>query len=556
MLLKGGLFLTAFNLHPLSSQKTCLVCGKVFESYQTFDFLCSDTCKEIYVNQGGLPSQDPSILRTTLQTSTGLLTLYAIGTLSTPSPSSEFSTMFNSKQAIEAATPATPDRVLPDLLKGADSPYQNPICLNPTSLEWETQSHQTGFVLKDSPTPLKVKLADGNSYHLVEEGNLSPLILDQKAPILQQFKSHLNQEAKTLQVDWQFDDPIQETSLIFQSQNTCGDVIEEEQTLTHRSGLKQIVLSLDGTPMTLDPTQTTYHYSNLTYGTHTLTLKAIDYVGNVSEMKHETFELLEPIQAEETPPLQTENSNTSNSENTQTPSQSNTNSSNNSSSNSPSSSTQKPVQDSNSSSTEASTPNQTPETPPSNGSSSSSETKPTYSLPNDTKGSILTRISSRHSSISESDYYRILKGAYDITPTFVLQAVENAGFDIVLTGNNIRDIVRAETGWDAGWNYHGVTFPNYQGYKRIWSSLKGGSNILVHEIGHAYDYAVGRPSSSEAFKALYQAEALKLFPGGGLYAESEGEYYAESFRMYLNERSKVKSRAPQTAAYFKTVFGF
>ena len=524
--------MTAFNLHPLSSQKTCLVCGKVFESYQTFDFLCSDTCKEIYVNQGGLPSQDPSILRTTLQTSTGLLTLYAIGTLSTSSVSSEFSTMFHSKQTIEAATPATPDRVLPDLLKGADSPYQNPICLNPTSLEWETQSHQTGFVLKDTPTPLKVKLADDNSYHLVEEGDVSPFILDQKAPILQQFKAHLNQEAKTLQLDWQFNDPIQETSLIFQSQNTCGDVIEEEQTLTHRSGLKQIILSLDGTPMTLDPTQTTYHYSNLTYGTHTLTLKAIDHVGNVSEMKHETFELLEPIQAEETPPIQAETSNPS------------------------SSSTQKPVQDSNPSSTEASTPNQTPETPSSNGSSSSSETKPTYSLPNDTKGSILTRISSRHSSISESDYYRILKGAYDITPTFVLQTVENAGFDIVLTGNNIRDLVRAETGWDAGWNYHGVTFPNYQGYKRIWSSLKGGSNILVHEIGHAYDYAVGRPSSSDAFKALYQAEALKLFPGGGLYAESEGEYYAESFRMYLNERSTVKSRAPQTAAYFKTVFGF
>ena len=88
-------------------------------------------------------------------------------------------------------------------------------------------------------------------------------------------------------------------------------------------------------------------------------------------------------------------------------------------------------------------------------------------------------MSSRHSSISEKDYASILLGAYRITPTFVIEAIHAKGFDIVLTGNNIRELVRAETGWDAGWNYYGVTFPNYQGYRRIWSSLQGGSNILV-----------------------------------------------------------------------------
>lgn len=552
--------MNAFNLHPLSSSKRCLVCGKPFESYQKYDFLCSDACKELYFNQGGLPSQDLPVLRTTLQTSTGLLTLYTLGMMTTsPLTNPSFST-FASKNTIEAMVRSANDQIEPNLLKGEPSPYQNLLCLNRPELTWESQSHQTGFHLKNSPRSLAVRIDERETSYTLENGDVTPLILDQKAPLLQQFKTTLNEETKTLQINWQFEEPIQETTLTFQTENTCQEPVIEEHTLTHSSGLKEIIISLDDVPLTLDASKTTYQYSNLSYGTHTLTLKAYDHAGNVSTTQTETFELKDstPVEVTPTPPIHsTSQSTTQNSTtNSATKPSSNGTASNSSSSGSNSSST-------NSNNTPNST--HTPNSNTSNSSGSATESKPStnppastpsYALPNDTKGAILTRISSRHSSISESDYHRILLGAYNITPTFVLQTIENKGFDIVLMGNNIRDLVRAETGWDAGWNYHGVTFPNYQGYVRIWSSLKGGSNILVHEIGHAYDYSTGQPSKSDEFQSLYESEASKLFPNGGLYASSADEYYAESFRMYLNERSTVKSRAPQTAAYFKGVFGF
>ena len=556
-------YLTSFNLNPLVSHKTCLVCGKSFESYHAYDFLCSESCKESYFNQGGILPNHSELPKPTVQASTGLLAIYALGLLSSPSESMS-STSSRSITHIRAEgttgileedTPITTD-----LLNGKDSPYQSPICLNPPQSEWVSKSHQKGFILNQASTALWVKTDEQSDYSAVSKGDVSSFVKDNQSPILQSLQLTPDSTNQTLTVDWSFIDPLQETALFVKTENTCQKAVEETLNLNHASDIKQIELTLDGDILNFNAPQNSYLYTNLSYGTHTLTLKAYDHSGNISDIKTETFSIEQPVVATSlsattsqesinqsvSKPLET-------SKPTNTSTQTSTSSSSQAQINSGSSSSNitnedKPIQ------SETQT-EQKDEQPTQSSNSATTETQPSSSLPSDTKGSILTRISSRHSSISESDYNRILLGAYHITPTFVLQTIENKGFDIVLTGNNIRELVRDETGWDAGWNYSGVTFPNYQGYVRIWSSLKGGSNILVHEIAHAYDYAVGRPSRSDEFKILYESEASKLFPEGGLYASSAEEYYAESFRMYLNERSKVKSKAPQTAAYFKNVFG-
>ena len=581
--------MTSFNLNPLVSHKTCLVCGKSFESYHAYDFLCSESCKEIYFNQGGILPNHSELPKPTVQASTGLLAIYALGLLSSPSESvsSTSSRSITHIRAEGTTRPLEETPITTDLLKGKDSPYQNPICLNPPQSEWVSKSHQKGFILNNHSAHLMAKVAGQSNYLPVSNGDVSSLVKDDKSPILQTFKISIDSNSRNLTVDWLFEDPLQQTVLNLKTENTCQEVTEETLTINHSSDLKQIELTLDGSKMVLNPTQKTYQYTNLSYGTHTLTLKAYDQAGNLSNVQTETFVIEQPVEINVLPPVslqvgtsqsstpkpvqkpnqtlvQTQsNQSLNHSNSTQTVTQDSTKPSSGNQTNTESSSTsnpsletnteEKPVQSEttteNTNSQTIQNSNPTVSTPP-------PAEKPSLSLPSDTKGSILTRISTRHSSISESDYHRILLGAYNITPTFVLQAIENKGFDIVLTGNNIRELVRAETGWDAGWNYSGVTFPNYNGYVRIWSSLKGDSNILVHEIAHAYDYAVGRPSRSDEFKALYGSEVSKLFPEGGLYASSSEEYYAESFRMYLNERSKVKSKAPQTAAYFKGVFGF
>lgn len=164
---------------------------------------------------------------------------------------------------------------------------------------------------------------------------------------------------------------------------------------------------------------------------------------------------------------------------------------------------------------------------------------------------VLKRIANCHDTISEERCVRILEGVINVVPAQVLEVVESVGFDVVLTGNDIREMVRLETGWDAGWGYDGVTFPNYEGYTRIWSSSRGGAGVLIHEIGHAYDFALAKISRTDEFKQIYEREAKRLFPFGWLYSSNEDEYFAESFKIYLKHPRWLKIFAPKTFSYFE-----
>lgn len=163
-------------------------------------------------------------------------------------------------------------------------------------------------------------------------------------------------------------------------------------------------------------------------------------------------------------------------------------------------------------------------------------------------------MSSCHQTIPTSRCYQILEDTFNIVPAAIIETIYNYGFEIMLLGNDIRELVRLETNWDPGYYYSGVTFPGYEGYTQIWSASKGGKSILIHEIGHAYDFSLGSLSSSEAFQALFQSEANKLFAIEPLYRSKTSEFFAESFKLYLTMPWRLKLFAPKTYVFFEDLF--
>ncbi len=163
-------------------------------------------------------------------------------------------------------------------------------------------------------------------------------------------------------------------------------------------------------------------------------------------------------------------------------------------------------------------------------------------------------MSTCHQTIKTSRCYQILEETFNFVPATIIDTIYNYGFEIMLIGNDIRELVRLETNWDPGYYYSGVTFPGYEGYTQIWSASKGGKNILIHEIGHAYDFSLGSLSSSEAFQALFQSEGKKLFPIEPLYRSKASEFFAESFKFYLTMPWRLKLFAPKTYLFFEDLF--
>ena len=98
-----------------------------------------------------------------------------------------------------------------------------------------------------------------------------------------------------------------------------------------------------------------------------------------------------------------------------------------------------------------------------------------------------------------------------------------------------------------------MTFINTHGQgKHIYTSLQGGRNVFIHEMGHMYDYYRGLPSRGSRFNSIYQAER-HIF--SNYYGSSSNEFFAESFRMYITEPSNLARKAPKTYAYMKELVG-
>ena len=97
--------------------------------------------------------------------------------------------------------------------------------------------------------------------------------------------------------------------------------------------------------------------------------------------------------------------------------------------------------------------------------------------------------------------------------------------------------------------YNGVTFSNFKGYDQIFSTSFGGKNVLIHEIGHAFDHSLNL-SEKQELKSLFNTEANKLFLFDPYYRSDEQEFFAQSFVLYLTTPKFLEWLAPQTFHYF------
>lgn len=83
--------------------------------------------------------------------------------------------------------------------------------------------------------------------------------------------------------------------------------------------------------------------------------------------------------------------------------------------------------------------------------------------------------------------------------------------------------------------------------------LKSANAVVYHELGHFVSYRTGRADSTSEFKKIYSGEKGKYNYSNKAYVtQSAGEYFAESFKNYTENPSKLKKERPKTYAYVKS----
>ena len=78
-------------------------------------------------------------------------------------------------------------------------------------------------------------------------------------------------------------------------------------------------------------------------------------------------------------------------------------------------------------------------------------------------------------------------------------------------------------------------------------------NTVYHELGHFLAFVVGNADQTAAFKKIYNAEKSKVTAFNKAYVtQNASEYFAESFKDYTLNNSKLKSTRPKTYAAIKS----
>lgn len=104
--------------------------------------------------------------------------------------------------------------------------------------------------------------------------------------------------------------------------------------------------------------------------------------------------------------------------------------------------------------------------------------------------------------------------------------------------------------------YVNSTVKNYTGYfnardRKI--TLIASDNTVYHELGHFLAFVVGNADQTATFKKVYNAEKSKVTAFNKAYVtQNASEYFAESFKDYTMNNSKLKSTRPKTYAAIKS----
>jgi len=78
-------------------------------------------------------------------------------------------------------------------------------------------------------------------------------------------------------------------------------------------------------------------------------------------------------------------------------------------------------------------------------------------------------------------------------------------------------------------------------------TLKKWDTTIYHELGHFIAFVAGNADKTSAFEAIYRKE-LDDFPGiyKAYASQNASEFFGECTRLYITEKSSLKSRCPQT----------
>jgi len=111
----------------------------------------------------------------------------------------------------------------------------------------------------------------------------------------------------------------------------------------------------------------------------------------------------------------------------------------------------------------------------------------------------------------------------------VLDAYEKLGFKITINPN--------------------VSYSGFFSARDQMITLKKGDSTVYHELGHFLAFIAGNMDLSVDFKNIYNAEKSKYTAYNKAYViSSSSEYFAESYRNYVENPGALKAERPQTFA--------
>ena len=150
-------------------------------------------------------------------------------------------------------------------------------------------------------------------------------------------------------------------------------------------------------------------------------------------------------------------------------------------------------------------------------------------------------------------------------PDGVTDALRNGGIQIVAVKDSIVEVFPDLKGvTPRGWGGTGKTWDDVPGVFKsdrmtvaVATSGKfptGSNDMILHEIGHGYDFAMGTLSSSPSFISAYNADKTHFT---GYYTQpgnaGHEELFAESFANYYNRNTKYFENKPNVLAYWKSL---
>lgn len=182
--------------------------------------------------------------------------------------------------------------------------------------------------------------------------------------------------------------------------------------------------------------------------------------------------------------------------------------------------------------------------------------------------------------VDQRKHLNAVKESLALLPPLVRQLINEAHFKVVLLGNSLADIPELAARLKASGREEILTRPGLFSPRErsVFVVVNEGNEILrrnslprvlLHELGHAFDHAVGGLRARKNKEASYDPfsltspefasahrEAYPLIKNSGI--ESSKEFFADMFYYYFSSakgRVQLRENVPATYAIFEGWFG-